>query len=214
MITTEAENLIEIQTDIEKCSECSFDPKTCARYCGGHGSDHRVMFIAESPSTSGGIGIFQPKANFSSTQADELFYLAKKSAGLENCYVTDFVKCGVANGKPSLETFQKCSTFLKREISIVRPKVIVITMKNVAVMNADKKIDYFDSVLFANDLLGKFFKEEFGKMLPVLWTWHYSYVWNRCRLKMNLIESDDSFPIRPDRWETYLSQHQRILDYL
>jgi uracil-DNA glycosylase family 4 len=71
-----------LENQIEECAKCLFNRSTHVRYCGGSGTDHRVMFVAESPSTSGGTGVFKPSHNFRSTGADRLFYEARQKVGL------------------------------------------------------------------------------------------------------------------------------------
>ena len=211
------DSLLAIQEDIHDCLKCSFwDLQTCARYCGGHGSDHRVMFIAESPSTRGGFGIFSPDKNFltKGEDADGLFYKARKSVGLEDAYLTDFVKCGAANIKPDMETVNNCLGYLKREISQVRPKVIVVAMKSLEIVDGNGKKQAIDSIRFVMETLGNFLIQEFEALIPIVSTWHYSYVWNKCRLKKAEISTSDSFPIKPEKWEQYLGQHTKILEYL
>lgn len=177
-----------------KENECGFNELKDARYCGGYGTDHRVMFIAESPSTSGGTGkFFKAEDNFSTTRADQLFKEIRKRHGLEDCYVTDLVKCGVKSDKPTLIKINNCREYLLREISYIKPKIIVavgmfITYKD----NGKKIVRPFD----------EFLKEHLGKIdTPIIKTYHYSY--------MNRYKSNNE-----DAINRYFKQHEEVLNLL
>jgi len=182
-------DLKSLENHIRNCKKCPFNESTDARYCGGVGADYRVMFIAESPSTSGGPGIFEPDANFSSTPADGLFKKVKAKFGLGNCYTTDLVKCGIPNGKPTNQKIDNCLSYLKQEIKIVKPKVLVAVGKSIKIEENGRLVNKGDFVAFL--------KQKLGTTIPVISTWHYSYVRR----------------FRRDR-KTYEEQHEEILKYL
>lgn len=199
-----------IQEEIRTCALCPFNPTHDARYCGGYGTDFRAVFIAESPSTAGGTGIKDASANFGTTHADRLFHRVRAKFGLENCYVTDLVKCGVAAGKPDSAKIQKCLPYLRREIEAVQPRAIVAVGKSLALdVDGQKK-----SVPF-----GPFLEEALALDIPVFVTWHYSYVWNRCQQPIPL-RVNPSTPgagpveIKPEKWLAYELQHEAIQKHL
>lgn len=162
--------LEELKNAIKNCNKCLFNEKTDARYCGGTGSDYRVMFICESPSTSGGTGIFNNEANFNATGADKLFNEYKQKYSLQNCYTTDFVKCGVPNEKPTKEKIKNCSEYLMKEIEIINPKVIIAVGK------------------IAFDLL----TEHIHTKIPIIFMHHYSYIYRWCRNKEDKVSEYDN----------------------
>ena len=190
---------------IFECNKCQFNETRDARYCGGVGNDYRVMFIAESPSTSGGTGKYPGTDGFywgpARTQDDELFRMVRSEYGLENCYTTDLVKCGVASGKPTHEKITNCLPYIKKELEIVNPKVVVAVGKNVPIEG--------DSYNFA-ELLRKIL----DITVPVLCTWHYSYVWNKCQVKVVDRANRKNPEIKKDRMVVYRKQHEEILRYL
>ena len=166
--------LINLEKEIKNCKKCDFDEKKDARYCGGKGSDHRVVFIAESPSTKGGRGIFPAEAGFDvKYAADKLFFDTRKKFGLENCYLTDYVKCGVPSGKPTKHKAEKCINYLCDEIKEVNPKVIV---------TVGKYFYYYEGDKLQTPVFSKFIGSELKRIspnfnLPILSIDHYSHVY-------------------------------------
>jgi uracil-DNA glycosylase family 4 len=166
--------LINLEEEIRNCKKCNFNEKKDARYCGGKGNDYRVMFIAESPSTKGGKGIFPAEAGFDvKYAADKLFFDARKKFGLENCYLTDYIKCGVPSGKPTVNKVNNCVHYLCEEIKDVNPKVIV---------TVGKYFYYIDGIKRKSPIFSDFIVYEFKKIshnidIPVLSVDHYSHVY-------------------------------------
>ena len=179
-----------LEKKICECNKCDFNERTYARFCGGSGNDFRVMFISESPSTSAGTGKFLGYENFKATAADKLFSQVRKKFGLENCYTTDFVKCGIPNGKPSKYKVEQCVEYLKEEIAIIKPRVIVAVGKSFKLQDNKKPHSF-------TEILTKYLN--FQK--PILSTWHYSYVNRYLKNK-------------PEKMKEYEEQHRKILQYL
>ncbi len=187
-----------LERKIWDCNRCDFNERTDARFCGGLGNDFRVMFISESPSTSAGTGKFLGEKNFNATEADQLFFQVRKKFGLENCYITDFVKCGIPNGKPSKHKVEQYVEYLKEEIAIVKPKVIVAVGKSFKLQDNKKSYRFVE-------ILMKYL--DFQK--PILSTWHYSYVYGVTvgyRIHPRLTKTDVI--------DEYEEQHRKILQYL
>lgn len=183
--------LIDLNTCIFNCDKCDFTEQTDARFCGGKGNDFRVMFVSESPSTSFGTGKFPGDKNYSATEADKLFFRVRSKFGLENCYTTDFVKCGIPNGKPTKHKMEECAQYLREEINIVNPQVIVAVGKAFKYEDPNSKETKYENF---RELLKKY--TNFQK--PILFTWHYSYVYRWLKNKL-------------EKMEEYEEQHQKIL---
>ncbi len=183
-----------LERKICDCTKCKFNERTDARFCGGVGNDFRVMFISESPSTSAGTGKFLGEKNFNATAADRLFKQIRSKFGLENCYTTDFVKCGIPNGKPSKHKVEQCVEYLKEEIVIVNPKVIVAVGKGFNYVEPNtSQIKHWNFV----ELLRRYLNIK----IPLVTTWHYSYVNRYLKNK-------------PEKMREYEEQHRKILQYL
>jgi uracil-DNA glycosylase family 4 len=199
-------SLKEIEKDIAGCIKCSFNEKNDVRYCGGTGTDHRVMFIAESPSARGGTGIKTAEENFISEGADALFAEVREKFGLGECYLTDFVKCGRASGKPDGEKIENCLSFLKKEVDVVNPQVIVAVGKSFSVQTAPDKRKSCD--------FAEFIREKLQTDVPVIPTYHYSYIW-RWKKKRGWDHRGNKLDqIKPDWREKYEEQHKKIQELL
>lgn len=192
----------ELEQEIKNCNQCPFKESTDVRYCGGTGTDHRVMFIAESPSTRGGVGLKKADDNYVSNYADALFDEVRDLFGLLNCYRTDFVKCGRANGKPTEENANNCIEHLRREVELVKPKVIVAVGKSFTVQIAGGKRKSYD---FAG-----YIRERLKPNVPVVSTYHYSYVWRWKKMKGVNKNAKKMDQIKEDARIEYMEQHKQI----
>ncbi len=59
-----------------------------------------------------------------------------------------------------------------------------------------------------------FLKEKLKTEIPVISTWHYSYVWNRCQLRKEERDNPRALQVRPGKLAEYEMQHKKILKYL
>lgn len=179
-----------LEKKVWDCNKCDFNERTDARFCGGKGKDFRVMFIAKVPSTSGGTGKFLGEQNFNTTEADELFSKVRSNFGLESCYSTDFVKCGIPNGSPTKHKVDQCVEYVREELEIVKPKVIVAVGKTFNLQGCGKPYDFV-----------KLLKDYLNVQIPIVSTWHYYYVNRYLKSKQ-------------DKMKEYEEQHLKILSYL
>jgi uracil-DNA glycosylase family 4 len=111
---------------------CEPNPFTISRWKSEKGLfaeaiDHRVVFVCESPGPSANSA---PSENvepcFYGSPRDGRFEKARRKYGLENCYITNTVKCGVRFGaRHSPTEVEACRDFLVREIDLIRPQVLV-----------------------------------------------------------------------------------------
>lgn len=100
------------------------------------GIDRRIVFVCESPSDRqppGSPGAFTVEGRhglvcWNYTYQDDRFREVRAKYGFQHCYITNVVKCGVK--KPSTPANlteaegQACSSFLVRELEMIRPAVI------------------------------------------------------------------------------------------
>ncbi len=117
----------------------------------------KVMFIAEAP---GRQGADRTRIPFSGDKSGANFGVLLGSIGLErkDIFITNAVMCSPrsvtgANRKPAKSEIKNCSSFLKRQIELLAPKVMV-TIGTVA-LEALKAIEYHEFVL----------KNDVGKIL-------------------------------------------------
>jgi uracil-DNA glycosylase family 4 len=137
----------ELVADAASCTQC---PAMCGRSAvlsELNGSpDARVMFIGEAP---GRKGADRTRIPFSGDQSGANFDRYLNSIGLtrEQIFITSGALCNPraesgANRRPTQKELTNCSTFLRRAIAVVDPRVIV-TLGSVA-LEALKRIQYHE----------------------------------------------------------------------
>lgn len=137
----------ELVAEAASCTQC---PAMCGRSAvlsELNGSpDARVMFIGEAP---GRKGADRTRIPFSGDQSGANFdrYLASIDLKREQIFITSAALCNPraesgANRRPTQKELTNCSTFLRRTIALVDPRVIV-TLGLVA-LEALKRIEYHE----------------------------------------------------------------------
>ena len=96
------------------------------------GIDGRALFVCESPGPKSAVKEedITVKRCWGKENADpaviwrlERFRKLRESYGLENCFMTNVVKCGPKKGKNHThEETKNCSEFLDKEIKIIKPE--------------------------------------------------------------------------------------------
>ncbi|HEX8635724.1 MAG TPA: uracil-DNA glycosylase [Pyrinomonadaceae bacterium] len=109
----------------------------------------RVMFIGEAPGRQGGD---RTRVPFSGDQSGHNFgrYIASINLAREDIFITNSVLCNPrkesgANRKPSVKESLNCAGFLRRQIELVAPRVVV-TLGAVALV-ALGRIEYHQFTL-------------------------------------------------------------------
>lgn len=89
--------------------------------------DRRVVFVCESPGPQARLlENTAVRRCWAVTRQDRKFFDLRKAHGLENCHLTNSVKCGVRRGgRHSNEEMEHCSGFLSRELELIAPLVAV-----------------------------------------------------------------------------------------
>ena len=135
---------------VKDAASCTLCPAMCGRSAvlsELNGSpDARIMFIGEAP---GRKGADRTRVPFSGDQSGANFdrFLSSINVARKEIFITSAALCNPrsdsgANRKPSLRELSNCSTFLRRTIELVNPRVIV-TLGSVA-LEALKRIQYHD----------------------------------------------------------------------
>src|SRR5205085_3090211 len=118
---------------VAEASQCRICPAMCERKAvlseRNGGLDARVMFIGEAPGRQGGD---RTRVPFSGDQSGRNFARFLASIGLkrEEIFITNAALCNPrnetgANRKPSKTEVRNCSEFLRRQIEIINPSVVV-----------------------------------------------------------------------------------------
>jgi len=137
----------ELIAEASSCTQC---PAMCGRSAilsERNGSpDARVMFIGEAP---GRKGADRTRVPFSGDQSGANFdrYLNSINLTREEIFITSAALCNPraesgANRRPTQKELANCSTFLRRTIELIDPRVIV-TLGSVA-LEALKRIQYHE----------------------------------------------------------------------
>jgi uracil-DNA glycosylase family 4 len=141
------EKFKDLINDAANCTQC---PAMCGRSAvlsELNGSpDARVMFIGEAP---GRKGADRTRVPFSGDQSGANFdrYLSSINLTREQIFITSAALCNPraesgANRRPKQKELANCSTFLRRTIDLINPRVIV-TLGSVA-LEALKRIQYHE----------------------------------------------------------------------
>ena len=134
----------------EEAANCNLCPAMCGRSAvlsELNGSpDARIMFIGEAP---GRKGADRTRIPFSGDQSGVNFdrFLGSINVTRQEIFITSAALCNPrsesgANRKPSQKELSNCSSFLRRTIELVDPRVIV-TLGSVA-LEALKRIQYHE----------------------------------------------------------------------
>ena len=126
MKSLEDERILEMSrliSEIKNCTRCSLYKYRTNPVPGEGPLDAKVMFIGEAPGRNEDLQ-GRPFVG----KAGELLDYLLGLAGLkrENVYITNVVKCRPPNNRdPKPEEIHACLPYLKRQIRIVQPKIIV-----------------------------------------------------------------------------------------
>ena len=116
--------LLEIATEVRMCERCPLHATRANAVPGEGPADARVMIVGEGPGKSEDqLGL--PFVGSAGRNLDELLSVAglKRDA----VFVTNCVKCRPpANRRPSRAETDACYPYLRRQIELVSPEVIVL----------------------------------------------------------------------------------------
>jgi len=136
----------ELNRKISRCKKCSFIVKTRNRAVKGIGSQNaKIMIIGLAP---GRYGADLTGIPFSRDPSGRLLDEMLVAAGLSrerDVFITNLVKCNPKdnlgrNRQPSKIEILNCQSFLKREMELLKPKIIVPLGRPASEIILDKKI--------------------------------------------------------------------------
>ena len=126
------ENLIEVDEEVKKCNKCQLCLNRTNTVFGVGNPDADVMFVGEGP----GADEDQEGIPFVG-KAGKLMNQAFIGLGIsrEKIYISNIVKCRPPNNRtPFKEESQACLNYLRNQVMIVKPKIIVL-LGNTALKN-------------------------------------------------------------------------------
>lgn len=115
--------LFDLETNMSGCLACSLGDNRIRMVFGEGSNESRLMFIGEGPGRDEDI-TGRPFVG----KAGELFDKMCISVGLDRkkVYITNIVKCRPPDNRtPTKSEAQTCLPYLKRQIELVQPKIIV-----------------------------------------------------------------------------------------
>ena len=135
---------------VSDAAACRLCPAMCGRSAVlselNGSTDARIMFIGEAP---GRKGADRTRVPFSGDQSGANFdrYLSSIELSRKDIFITSAALCNPrsesgANRRPAQKELANCSSFLRRTIELVNPRVIV-TLGSVA-LEALKRIQYHE----------------------------------------------------------------------
>ena len=135
---------------VSDAAACRLCPAMCGRSAVlselNGSTDARIMFIGEAP---GRKGADRTRVPFSGDQSGANFdrYLSSIELSRKDIFITSAALCNPrsesgANRRPTQKELANCSSFLRRTIELVNPRVIV-TLGSVA-LEALKRIQYHE----------------------------------------------------------------------
>jgi uracil-DNA glycosylase family 4 len=118
-----ADQLTILHRDIRDCTLCPLASARQGQVIGAGAPAVRLLVIGDYSSQE---GEFSPRTLFGGAE-DAMLWNMMRAIGLapEQVYVTNTVKCCPQIGRqPTLESEQQCLAYLRREIELVRPRII------------------------------------------------------------------------------------------
>jgi uracil-DNA glycosylase family 4 len=149
---------------IGDCTRCVLSEERTNIVFGEGSVDGEIMFIGEGP----GADEDRQGRPFVGRAGQVLTNLIKKMGfEREDVYIANIVKCRPpGNRNPSIEEANTCIPFLKQQIAIIQPKVIML-LGNVPLQN------FFGAELRITKARGRFLEYNGIKVMP---TFHPSYL--------------------------------------
>lgn len=122
-IISNSKQLEELHTECKACTACGLREKATQVVPGSGNPDADILFIGEAPGKNEDIqGI--PFCGAAGKLLDEL--LASIELKRDDIFITNTVKCRPpGNRDPQQEEIDSCKHWLKSQVEIIKPKIIV-----------------------------------------------------------------------------------------
>jgi DNA polymerase len=168
MLSLKSKNFAALAVEARECRKC---PALCERTAvlsELNGSlNSKILFIAEAPGRNGGDKTRVPLVGDASG-ANFRKFIGSIDLMREDVFVTNSVLCNPrkesgANRKPTRAEITNCSGFLRRQIEVLNPKVVV-SLGSVA-LEALKAVEYHQLSLREN--AGKVFEWNRRRLVPL-----------------------------------------------
>lgn len=168
LVQLRRESFASLVAEAARCCLCPAMSGRRAVLSERNGScEARVMFIGEAPGRQGGD---RTRVPFSGDQSGQNLsrFLASINLTREQVFFTNAVLCNPrtetgANRRPSMKEMLNCSAFLRRQLELVNPRVVV-TLGAVS-LDALRRIEYHE--LSLKEAAGKIYDWRGRLLVPV-----------------------------------------------
>ena len=176
-MVTSTDQLDELTLKSFDCMACKLCETRTVVVFGDGSIDSDIMFIGEGPGRKEdetGIPFVGQAGQLLAKMLDHCFSLTR-----DEVYIANIVKCRPPNNRdPEPDEIVACMGYLKRQIEIVKPKVIV-TLGRVATQ----------SLLDSEERIGKLRGKRFEYQgIPVIPSWHPSYLLRRPQARLDTVK--------------------------
>jgi DNA polymerase len=151
IMSSNLESLIEIAHRVMRCTDCGLCQTRTNAVPGGGSPDAKILFVGEAPGEDEdeqGVPFIGKAGNLLNEG------LRNAGIGRDEIYITNALKCHPpGNRNPSDEETQACSKYLKEQIAVLKPELIVVLGKvaaefllgrEVKITKENGKIDFLD----------------------------------------------------------------------
>ena len=119
-----ASALLQLETDVQQCAKCQLHISRKQAIIGRGTQSAELMFILLSPDMND-----DESGLLCSGEANELFakMLSAINISIHDVYITSLLKCSVpAQHTISTTELHSCKNYLKRQIHLIRPKLLIV----------------------------------------------------------------------------------------
>lgn len=152
-----------LHKEISVCRKCK-NLDLCSPTYTYLGKDNRILILGEAPAKNGwrisGRAWYEPSGKITATGKILKQLLSEIGLKLEDLSFTEAVKCTPVAPKFLKECGKNCSSFLKSQIEILKPEIIV----PLGVRATELVLGKFKNF---SDVVGKVHKTEFGLVIPI-----------------------------------------------
>lgn len=155
--------LEELHKEISVCRKCA-NLDLCKPTFTYLGKDNRILILGESPAKNGwrisGKAWYEPSGKITATGKILKKLLSEIGLVLEDISFTEAVKCTPVSPKFLKDCSKNCYPFLKKQIEILKPKIII----PLGVKATELILPKFDKF---SDVVGKAHNTDFGIVIPI-----------------------------------------------
>lgn len=182
-----SEQLRKIKDEVIGCQKCSLYKSRTLPVIGQGSHQAKIVLIGEGPGANEDkTGI--PFCGASGNVLDEL--LASAGIERENIYICNILKCRPPNNRnPRANEIEACTSYLERQIEIIKPKIIG-ALGNYSVSYILKKYGLENEVQGIGKIHGKIFKTKtsFG-LIRIIPLYHPAVTVYNANMK-NVLKND------------------------